>query len=205
MADQSNGDSDLNAHLAVCRVSGVALSGPAPAEVIGPVDRHRLLVYLAHELQWGLDHGDQRYAVLNACRAAAYAEIGLLLSKVSGGQWWVEHHGPDAPVEKALQAQLAGHDLGPGDVGTRRFVHHVVHRLATPTSRSVVMGSAVRPCAWRWSGRTAVPAEACDAVVGWLWVVRPWPSAAKAQERMLGEQPERGEVSCLRGGWRAGC
>jgi hypothetical protein len=95
----------------------------------GPVDRHRLLVYLAHELQWGLDHGDQRYAVLNACRAAAYAEIGLLLSKVSGGRWWVEHHGPDAPVEKALQAHLAGHDLGPGGVGTRRFVHHVVHRL----------------------------------------------------------------------------
>lgn len=137
VADDGNGDADLMAHLAVCRVSGVALSGPPPAEVIGPVDRHRLLAYLAHELQWGLDHGDQRYAVLNACRAAAYAETGLLLSKVSGGQWWVEHHGPDAQVETALQAQLAGHDLGPGDVGTRRLVHHIVQRLVTATSRSL--------------------------------------------------------------------
>ena len=136
LTDDSNGDTDLIAHYAVCRVSGVALSGPAPAEVIGPVDRHRLLVYLAHELQWGLDHGDQRYAVLNACRAAAYADTGLLLSKVSGGQWWVEHHGPDAQVETALQAQLAGHDLGPGNDGTKRFVHSIVHRLTTATSPS---------------------------------------------------------------------
>jgi hypothetical protein len=48
VADDGGGDADLIAHFAVCRVSGVALSGPV--EVIGPIDRHRLLAYLAHEL-----------------------------------------------------------------------------------------------------------------------------------------------------------
>ena len=133
VTDDGNGDADLIAHFAVCTVSGVALSGPAPADVIGPIDRDELLVYLAHELQWGLDHADRRYAVLNACRAAAYAETGRLLSKVSGGEWWVEHHGCDEQVEAALEAQQCGRDLGPGDRSTESFVRDIVHRL-TPAS-----------------------------------------------------------------------
>lgn len=136
VTDHGEGDSDLIAHFAVCNASGIALSGPAPAEVIGPIDRRELLAYFAHELQWGLDHADRRYAVLNACRAAAYAETGQLLSKVNGGQWWIEHHGPDEQVDRALEAQQGGQDLGPGDVTTESFVRHIVHELnqASPPS-----------------------------------------------------------------------
>ncbi len=134
VTDRGDGDSDLIAHFAVCSSSGVALSGPAPAQVIGPIVRHQLLAHLAHELQWGLDHADRRYAVLNACRAAAYADTGQLLSKVGGGQWWVARHGPNDQVQRALEAQQGGNDLGPGDASTENFVRDIVHRLHEASS-----------------------------------------------------------------------
>ena len=81
----SRGDPDLIAHYAVARAAGVAVTGPPPTEVFGPVARETLIGYLRQELRWGAEHGNQRYAVLNACRATAYAEEGLLLSKQDGG------------------------------------------------------------------------------------------------------------------------
>lgn len=81
VTDSGDGDADLIAHFAVCHFSGVALSGPPPAEVIAPIDHHQLLAHPAHELQWGLDHADRRYAVLGGagvglCRNRAIAVQG---------------------------------------------------------------------------------------------------------------------------------
>ncbi|WP_446665813.1 aminoglycoside adenylyltransferase domain-containing protein [Flexivirga sp. B27] len=120
------GDPDLIAHYAVTRQSGIALWGPDPEAVFGPVHRAQLLRYLAGELEWGLRHADQRYAVLNACRAVAYAETGRLLSKVDGADWWTRAHGRSSLVDSARRAQQQGTDLGTPDAGAHSFVNYCV-------------------------------------------------------------------------------
>ena len=116
------GDPDLIAHYAVARAAGVAISGPPADTVFGPVTRSQLVDYLRDELQWGVDHADQRYAVLNACRAVAYARSGLLLSKPDGGRWWRREIGVQSLVEEALTAQEEGRDLGPSTPEARSFI-----------------------------------------------------------------------------------
>lgn len=116
------GDPDLLAHYAVTGAAGIVLWGPEPAAIIGRIDREQLLDYLRSELLWGLDHGDQRYAVLNACRASAYRTTGRLLSKIDGAAWWEATYGSDTVVTHARQAQTAGTDLGPTTPEARTFV-----------------------------------------------------------------------------------
>jgi hypothetical protein len=120
--DSGQGDPDLIAHYAVTRAAGVAISGPPADSVFGPVSRTRLVDYLRAELRWGADNGDQRYAVLNACRAVAYARRGLLLSKLDGGRWWLQQFGAHSLVELALSAQEEGRDLGPSSTEARSFI-----------------------------------------------------------------------------------
>ncbi|WP_374927958.1 aminoglycoside adenylyltransferase domain-containing protein [Kytococcus sedentarius] len=122
VTDPGAGDPDLIAHYAVTRQSGIALIGPPPDELIGPVDHGTLLAHLADELRWGLTHADQRYAVLNACRAVVAAREQRLVSKIDGGRWWMAQRGPDPLVAQALAAQRAGNDLGPCTAAARRFV-----------------------------------------------------------------------------------
>jgi hypothetical protein len=122
------GDPDLIAHYAVTRAAGVAISGPPAESVVGPVSRKHLVGYLREELPWGVESADQRYAVLNACRAVAYARSGLVLSKVDGGVWWLELFGDQSLVAEALTAQREGRDLGPSTPEARAFV---LERLAT--------------------------------------------------------------------------
>lgn len=122
MSDDGSGDSDLLAHYAVTRAHGVAIIGPVPSTVIGTTSTTDLLRYLVTELRWGLNNGDQRYAVLNACRAVAFAESGQLISKVDGATWWARRHGPTPLVDRCLDAQQRGHDLGPCDSVAKRFV-----------------------------------------------------------------------------------
>lgn len=116
------GDEDLIAHYAVVRQSGLRIAGPPPAEVVGAVAREVLLAYVGRELRWGLAQADERYAVLNACRAVAYVRDGVLLSKLAGADWWADREKPGEVVRRARAAQLAGTDLGPTDAAAWAFV-----------------------------------------------------------------------------------
>ncbi len=124
--DPGHGDPDLLMHLLVARSAGLATHGPDPGRVIGPIRQEWVLGYLRDELAWGLEHGDARYAVLNACRAVAFADAGLVLSKVDGVGWWqrrfpVTSH--DAVwLDEVLTAQREGRELGPADDRARQFV-----------------------------------------------------------------------------------
>ncbi|WP_154796397.1 nucleotidyltransferase domain-containing protein [Occultella kanbiaonis] len=123
------GGPDLIAHYAVVRAAGLPLYGPDPSAVVGGIEREILIGYLTGELEWGRDEADQRYAVLNACRAVAYADHGALLSKVDGGRWWLGRFGPAPLVTSALEAQAAGADLGPCSPSARAFVETAIARL----------------------------------------------------------------------------
>lgn len=120
--DDGAGDADLVAHYAITRARGVTILGPPPATVIGAISRVQFIGYLVSELEWGLRCADQRYAVLNACRAVGFASTGRLLSKVEGAQWWIQNRGASPLVAECLLAQQSGHDLGPCTDVARRFV-----------------------------------------------------------------------------------
>jgi predicted nucleotidyltransferase len=146
------GDPDLIAHYAVVRSAGRVLHGGDPTDVVGPIDRAVLVECLAGELAWGCAEADQRYAILNACRAVAYADDDALLSKVAGGEWWLQRSGPDRLVAAALHAQLTGVDLGPCDLEARAFVAAAITRLQHAAARVDAQrlgrsqDSADRPC-----------------------------------------------------------
>lgn len=94
--------------------------------------QNSLLLYLRSELRWGLDHADERYAVLNACRACAYAATGRLLSKVDGARWWSRTRGPRELDTRAHDAQVAGASLGPATPEARTFVMGCIAELEPP-------------------------------------------------------------------------
>jgi Domain of unknown function (DUF4111) len=113
----SPGDADLIMHYAVCRAAGHALTGPAPCDVIGQVPRQTILSYLAEELNWGLQHAPEAYAVLNACRARVYMMDDEIVSKIAGGEAALDRgFGPAELIMRAL-SQQRGRAAGqqPGD------------------------------------------------------------------------------------------
>jgi Domain of unknown function (DUF4111) len=112
----SPGDADLIMHYAVCRAAGRAVCGPPPRDVIGPVPRQAILSYLADELNWGLQHASEAYAVLNACRARVYMMDGEIVSKIAGGEAALDRGlGPAELIVRALsqqRGQAAGQQPG---------------------------------------------------------------------------------------------
>lgn len=117
------GDADLVLYYAVCRERGVAVCGPPPADLFPEVPRRMALQAMLDELAWGLEHAPARYAVLNACRAWAFAEGKGLLSKVEGGLWAIET-GRFVAVAQAVLAP-ASHGLTRASLraGTKELVN----------------------------------------------------------------------------------
>jgi Domain of unknown function (DUF4111) len=121
--DGSAGDADLLMHYVVCRVAGWALHGPPPRNVIGAVPRPVILSYLADELDWGLANALEPYAVLNACRALAFAADGKIVSKIAGGRLALSRGlGPPAIIRRALDQQLGKRPEQAADAAAAAFV-----------------------------------------------------------------------------------
>lgn len=78
-----------------------------------------------------MEEADQRYAVLNACRALAYGQDGLVLSKVAGGAWALTHNLEVDLVRSALAAQAAGVGLGRPTEEAQTFVERCRAALLT--------------------------------------------------------------------------
>jgi Domain of unknown function (DUF4111)/Nucleotidyltransferase domain len=127
--DPGAGDPDLVAHYAVARAVGVAIVGPPAADVFGRVPAAELTEYFRGELRSGVEQSDQRYAVLNACRATAFSEEQRLLSKTDGARWWLRRFGPEPLVTEALRAQEQGDDLDPRSGAARAFIAATIERL----------------------------------------------------------------------------
>ena len=131
VTDGGRGDPDLVMHYLVTRDSGLAFTAQPVDTAIGAVQRAQVLTCLRDELTWAMEQADQRYAVLNACRALAYSRDGSVLSKIDGGAWALEHGIDAAIVESALAAQLAGRDLGRPTPEARSFVERCRAELGT--------------------------------------------------------------------------
>jgi hypothetical protein len=124
-------DPDLLLHFAVCRRSGVAVTGAPPEEVFAEPPRAWLLERAAAELRWAVRHGSFADQVLNACRAWRLLEDGELCSKLDGGEWARARADP-ALVDAALAARrgLAPMPDAAADLAAAaRFVAAVLERF----------------------------------------------------------------------------
>jgi hypothetical protein len=135
-------DPDLLLYFAVCRRSGLAVTGPDPVTVFAEPPRDWLLERTAAELRWAERHGSFAYRVLTACRAWHYLEDDVLGSKVDGGRWarlrladQDQATGAAALVDAAVAAQL-GHapmpDAAADLAGADRFLGQVLDRFTAP-------------------------------------------------------------------------
>jgi predicted nucleotidyltransferase len=123
------GDDDLILYAEVCRRSGLAVVGPAPASVFGAVPRPRLVTAMQAELEWGVSSASFAYAVLNACRALRFAADGTLRSKVAGGEWYLAGHPDDEVVRAALARQRGDASIEPSPDDVLAFVDAARRRI----------------------------------------------------------------------------
>jgi predicted nucleotidyltransferase len=81
----------LAGEIAPARARGVALVGPPPEEALPEVPASDYLDNIARDIRWARDRIDERpgYAVLNCCRALAYARTRAIYSKAEGAEWAV--------------------------------------------------------------------------------------------------------------------
>jgi Domain of unknown function (DUF4111) len=129
-ASEAQGDPDLLMHYAVCRAAGWPVRGPEAAELIGTVPRRDVLDYLAGELGWGIEHGPESYAVLNACRALIYLTRGKIVSKIAGGEAALgSAAGPTDVIQRALRQQRGAAPSQPPAPDAIAFVRAVAARL----------------------------------------------------------------------------
>jgi Domain of unknown function (DUF4111) len=120
---RSRGDADLLMHYAVCRAAGWPVCGPPPRDLIGMVPRRAILDYLAGELDWGIGHAPEAYAVLNACRAMIYLTDHKIVSKIAGGEAVLSRGtGPAQVIGRALAQQRGGEPDQPPAADALSFV-----------------------------------------------------------------------------------
>lgn len=111
--EPGGGDVDLILHYAVIRGAGWAVYGPRPADAIGPVARSVIARQLAVELRWAVDHANESYTVLNACRALRFAFEDVLCSKTAGGTWALGQGVEEELIDHALKDRRRGHSGSP--------------------------------------------------------------------------------------------
>jgi Domain of unknown function (DUF4111) len=116
------GDPDLLMHFVACRASGFVVRGPAPDELIGPIDRGDVLAHLDRELVWAIQNAHEAYLVLNACRAIEYLERGEIVSKIDGARYMLRHGGPEDLIAEALAMQVGDQPHRPPSERARAFV-----------------------------------------------------------------------------------
>jgi Domain of unknown function (DUF4111)/Nucleotidyltransferase domain len=107
---------------AILREHGIALLGPAPAEVFAPIPRTAVLRLLGESVRWHRGEAGQPTAsdaVLNTARALRFAAEGAWAPKRAAGEW--------AAREPVVRAALDGAPLDPGAVA--RFLDDVAVRL----------------------------------------------------------------------------
>jgi hypothetical protein len=134
---QSPGDPDLLMHYAVCRAAGWPVHGPPAAELIGAVPRRMILSYLGDELGWGIEHGSEAYAVLNACRAQVYVTDNQIVSKLAGGEASLRNGaGPTDVIRRALAQQRGAEPLQRPAPDAVSFISEVVATLRSLAGES---------------------------------------------------------------------
>lgn len=93
--------------LAAAADAALALAGPDPSTIFGPVSRPVVLDALKASDAWHTAHDTVApNRVLNACRAWCYVTTGRWESKTAAANWAIAEGGDEALIRQALAARL---------------------------------------------------------------------------------------------------
>ena len=113
--EERPGDPDLTTHVLSLRHSCIAVHGPQVLRVFGPVKRDDCLMAMFQDSEGVLDklRADPVYTVLNLCRALAFKEDGMVLSKPEGGSWALANLRPkyQSVIQAAVNAYNDGREM----------------------------------------------------------------------------------------------
>ncbi len=114
---------------AIVRESGVALTGPPPAELFAPIPQALLLPAVRESVLWHRQpgHAGDDDAVLNACRSLRWLREGVWSSKTEAGAWAIDNGVDPTLVAEALAHRRTGWSLGRGRV--HAFLDSVLSEL----------------------------------------------------------------------------
>lgn len=124
-------DPDLPAHIAVAQNVGITLCGKSIRSVFAPVSRESYLRSIWYDIKNAPEDIEAApvYCILNLCRALAFAQEGLILSKEQGARWGLRHLPHDAAVIRAaLDAYQAGAAF-PSSIQLRSFAEKMLIRI----------------------------------------------------------------------------
>lgn len=86
-------DKDLAAHFIILNKCGIKLYGGEISDVFGAVPKRAYADSIWHNIEDAEESilNDTIYVILNLCRALAYLQENLILSKEEGGEWGMAH------------------------------------------------------------------------------------------------------------------
>ena len=122
--------------LAILRAHGRTLTGPPPAELVGPIPRRWQLEAVRESLAWHqANEPALEQSVLNACRGWRYATEDVWSSKQEAAAWALTRASDPATVTTALAIRHGdpSHPLDPARV--RAFQHQVLEAVERARSR----------------------------------------------------------------------
>jgi hypothetical protein len=120
--------------LDILRGHGRTLTGPPPAELVGPIPRRWVLEAVRESLRWHGEHEPNlSQSVLNACRGWRFTAEGVWSSKGDAAAWARPRTDDPALLDAALAARAGDHSspLDPARVEafSRRVLERVEHEL----------------------------------------------------------------------------
>lgn len=131
-------DSDLGAHMAVIKQSGIVLYGEPVDAVFGDIPENIYRESVMSDLEDARENcmDDFAYHTLNLCRTIAYLEDGIIRSKKAGGEWGIENLPQEFRklISAAVDACCKGVGVSeeePGDreENVRRFCEYSFERM----------------------------------------------------------------------------
>ncbi|MBA2633238.1 MAG: DUF4111 domain-containing protein [Chloroflexi bacterium] len=129
-----DGDPDLVRHLAICRLSSVALAGPPARDLITEIPDGAILEAIRAEVRWAVRQAPLHSLVLTACRAWLYSEDGQFASKQDAGNWAAQRYPHASLIRAAVSRQEGAKGIRINRPAAERLAKHVEEMLAAQSS-----------------------------------------------------------------------
>lgn len=130
-------DRDLAAHFTIINTYGVAVWGEEISRVFGKVPREDYIDSIRYDIGNAREEilANPIYIVLNLCRALAYLQEGLILSKKAGGEWGIrtlpeEFHDL---IREALRCYMADGQMAAPSKEAVHFADYMISQMGQRT------------------------------------------------------------------------
>jgi streptomycin 3"-adenylyltransferase len=106
-------DADLVMHYLAISKRGICFYGKPIKEIFPEIPREMCIASIINDLNWMSERSEPlriSYIVLNPCRALAFLNEGIFLSKKEGGEWALSHLPPE--FSKLINGALIDYQTG---------------------------------------------------------------------------------------------